>query len=92
MRRSVPQITSVRFTPTGVEDQCKGLLGFVTCTVGDLVLDGITVRRTREGRLTLSFPARRDRSGRDHPYIRPLDDATRREIEAQVFRALGFAR
>ena len=53
-------ISSVRFAPASDADQRAGLLGFVTCTMGNLVLDGITVRRTRAGQLALSFPERRD--------------------------------
>ena len=47
-------------------------------------------RRTRDGRLALSFPERRDLAGGSHHYMRPLNDAARRAIEAQVFAALGL--
>ena len=67
-----------------------GLLGYVGLRLGDLCLDGLTLRRTTYGELRLSYPARRDRSGRDHPLVRPVDDAARRVIEAQVFEALGL--
>ena len=48
----------------------------------------LSLRRTQAGRLALSFPARRDGSGREHFYIRPIDDDARREIENAVFTAL----
>ena len=83
-------ISSVRFAPASGADQRTGLLGFVTFTRGDLVLDGITVRRTCEGRLTLSFPARRGRCGEQHAYIRPLDDRARRDIERQILGAVDL--
>lgn len=84
-------ISGVTLHAAPPEDVRRGLLGWVTCTIADaLVLDGITLRRTLEGRLTLSFPARSDRRGRQHPFVRPLDDPTRRAIEAAVFRALGL--
>ena len=67
-----------------------GLLGWVSCRLnGNLQLGGIALRRTLEGRLTLSFPAKRDRTGQQWYYIRPLDSSTRRAIERQVFSALG---
>ena len=55
-----------------------------------LALDGVALRRTRDGRRTLSFPARRDRQGRDHPYVRPLSTEARSAIERQVLDALGL--
>ena len=77
MRRPVPEISSVRFSPAGVEDQRRGLLGWVTCQAGDLVLDGITVRRTNAGLLTLSFPRGRGK----YPPVRPSDNDARLAIE-----------
>jgi hypothetical protein len=85
------RISGVRFAAAAGKERQIGLLGWVTCLVnGRLRLDGIAVRRTLEGRLALSFPARRDGEGRQHPLVRPLDDRTRREIERQVFAALGL--
>ncbi|MBZ0154103.1 MAG: hypothetical protein K8J09_21470 [Planctomycetes bacterium] len=65
------------------------MLGFISVTYGTLVLDGICLRRTAEGRYTLSFPARTDRAGRRHPYIRPVDDSVRQEIEREILWQLG---
>ena len=84
-------LSSVRFTPAGAADQRRGLLGFVACTVGALVLDGIAVRRTRDdGRLVLSFPARSGAGGRKFPYIRPLDDRARRDLQREILGAIGL--
>ncbi len=66
-----------------------GLLGFLTVRYGELLLDGIVLRRTADGRFVLSFPARTDRSGRRHSYIRPVDDEARRQIEAKILGELG---
>ncbi len=69
----------------------KGLLGYLTVTMNDAVIvDGITLRRTAEDRLTLSFPERRDGQGRPHPIVRPVNDHARRDFEAQVLAALGM--
>ena len=85
------EVTSVGFTAAPAADEKRGLLGWITCVVnGVLMLDGITLRRTLAGKYTLSFPARRDASGREHPYVRPLGDDVRRDIESQMFQALGI--
>jgi len=83
-------VSDVRFTQSGPDKASGGLLGWVSFTVGGLRLDGIAVRRTADGRFALSFPARRDAAGRQHPYVLPLDDATRRDLEHQVFAAIGL--
>ncbi len=83
-------ITDVRLARASALDVSSGLLGWVSATVnGTLGLDGITLRRTRGGRLALSYPARRDRHGFEHPFVRPLDDATRKEIERQVLEQIA---
>lgn len=85
-----PRISHVVFSAAPERDVHTGLLGWASFTLGDLHLDGVAVRRTRDGRLTLSFPERRDARGGRHPIVRPLDDAARRAIEEAVFRALGL--
>ncbi len=57
---------------------------------GTLRLDGVALRRTLDGRLSLSFPARRHGSDRPHFYFRPVDDRARREIEHEVLKAIGI--
>ena len=85
-------ITEVRFTAAPAHHAAKGLLGFITCVLdGRLRLDGIALRRTLAGKLTLSFPSRRDGEGRSHAYIRPIDDATRVELEEVIFSSLPGA-
>lgn len=84
-------VTDLRLTAAGPDLQRTGLLGWISCTLGGtLRVDGITLRRTAEGRLALSFPARKDRNGVLHPLLRPLDDATRAEIERQILGQLGM--
>lgn len=86
---ATPEIR-VRTWVRGSDDDIRnGLLGFLSVTYGSLVLDGITLRRTADGRLALSFPARTDRSGKRHSFIRPADDAARRAIEREILTQLG---
>lgn len=66
-----------------------GLLGYLSIEYHDLVLDGVVLRRTADGRYALSFPARADRAGRRHAYIRPVDDDARRAIEREILGQLG---
>ena len=89
--RSDIKISNVRFTPSIGLEAALGLRGWVSCVLnGRLKLDGIAVRRTRSGRLTLSFPSRKDRYGIEHFVVRPLDDAARKVMERQIFQALGI--
>lgn len=84
-----PLVTDVRITAAVRQDQGKGLMAFVSATIaGVLVIDGLTVRRTMGGQFRLSFPARRDRQGLEHPYYRPLDREAGRAIEEAVLAAL----
>ena len=71
------------------DDIRSGLLGFLSVRYGDLILDGITLRRTANGRFALSFPARTDRAGKRHSYIRPASDEARQAIERELLGQLG---
>lgn len=67
----------------------RGMLGWLTLRIDNLVVDGVSLRESPSGELALSFPERRDTASRRHSVVRPADDATRRSIEAQVLAALG---
>lgn len=77
------------WTPASAADVRSGLLGFVAAQYGNLILDCLAVRRTADGRIVLSYPARTDRGGRRHAIVRPLDDAAREELEREVLRQIG---
>ena len=79
--RQVDGATVAHFTPASPSEQHTGLLGYVRLRYGDLVLDGLTLRRTAAGRLTVSYPARRDRQGGRHAYFQPADEEKRAEFE-----------
>ncbi len=78
-----PRITSVRLVRTR---PTNGLLGYLSLTVAGLHLDGLTLHRTRSGRFAVSFPCRRDGSGRKHPIVRPTGPALERAILAALRR------
>lgn len=80
----------VRTWVAGSEHDVRtGLLGYLSVFYGSLILDGIVLRRTADGRYALSFPARMDRAGRKHSYIQPASDAVRQEIEHELLWQLG---
>ncbi len=87
------QITDVHLVRASKADMRAGLLGWVSVVVnGTVSLDGLTLRRSEAGRPFIAYPARTDRRRGRHPYIRPLGDHARREIESQVLDALGYRR
>lgn len=82
-------VSDVRYTPASADDARFGLLGYVSFALGSgLRVDGVTLRRTADGRLALSFPAKRDRRGKERPYLRPVSREARASIEAQVLAAI----
>ena len=84
-------ITNVCYTTGSAADAATGLLGYLACTLDNgLRLDGLTLRRTLSGRLTVSFPSRVDGAGIRRAYVRPIDDEARQAFEAAVFAALGL--
>ena len=83
-------IGHVRFAPATDDERERGLLGYVELEYGHaLVLDGVAVRRTQNGRIALVFPSRRDRQGRRHPFMRLRGEGARQQLERQVVRALS---
>lgn len=86
------EISNIRFTSATPQDQSRGLLGYLSLTIDDMLhLDGVTLRRTLKGKLTLSFPARRDRQGKDHPILRPVGQDARKSIEEKIFAEIQTA-
>ena len=82
-------VTAVRFTPAAPDDVASGLIGYVRVTLnGRLLVDGVTVRRSKAGNVGISYPTRRDREGQRHALLRPLGCGTRAELDAQILAAL----
>ncbi len=80
-----PGVTNVRFTPAPAIDTQLGLLGYVSCTVDSINLDGISLRRSSNGRPYLRFPTRRRAStGREFQVAWPANEVARAEIERQI--------
>jgi DNA-binding cell septation regulator SpoVG len=84
-------IADLHFTKAPEDATRTGLLGWVGFVLDDtLVIESVAVRRTRAGRLVLSFPRRADRHGNARYDVRPLNSAAREAIENGVFAALGI--
>ena len=84
-----PQIRIRSWVKASESEIRTGLLGYLSVFYGDLVLDGIVLRRPADGRFALSFPARTDKSGRRHSYIKPASDEVRQDIERELLRQLA---
>jgi DNA-binding cell septation regulator SpoVG len=80
--------TVISFCPGRPLDVAAGLLGYARVQVGDLLIDGITIRRARNGRNVVSLPARRDRAGIEHSIVAPVSSEIGRDLEAQILSAL----
>jgi hypothetical protein len=84
-------ISRLRYVPADPFERRNGLFGYLSLDVNDaLRLDGITVRRTRDGRLTLSYPVRTNERGVEFFVVRPIRDDVRLAIEHRVFEDLGL--
>lgn len=83
-------ITRIQFHAIAGEPLADGLLGYVSFELGPMLVSGVMVRRTRDGRLTLSFPKRRDAGGKRRDVMRPVSRRARAEIENAVFSSLGL--
>jgi hypothetical protein len=84
-----PRVTDVAFSIAPPDDQARGLLGWARFTLdGVYVVDCASIRKTRSGRLALSFPVR-GRGAEQRVVLRVLDDRLRASIEAQVISALA---
>ena len=82
-------ISRVRFVPASSSTKRDGLLGWVSfATTDGLLVDGLALRTSRDGRPAFVWPARRDRAGRDHHVVRPLNDVARKAIEQQILSRL----
>lgn len=90
MRGNAIEISSLAFVAASESDRSNGLLGYLSFVLGEtLRIDGVTVRRTAAGRITLSFPQRTDRQGRQHAIVHPIDRDAQLRIERTVLEMLA---
>lgn len=88
-----PSITNVQLHRASEEKRSTGLLYWASCRVdGRWALNGLAIRRTLKGATVVTFPSRRDSTGRDRPYITPLDAETREAVEEALLEELLWLR
>jgi DNA-binding cell septation regulator SpoVG len=82
----------VAFTLASSWECRSGLLGYLVLELeGLLVLEAVTLRRTKSGTLLLSFPERIDAQGHRHPIVRPRNRAARHHIERAVLAQISIS-
>ena len=77
-----------------VEHGTDGLLAWASCIVaGAIKLDNIAIRRSRDGSLFLTYPAKRTASGERYHYHNPISvEAARAVQDAVLARLAALAR
>lgn len=82
------RISLLSFRPAKPLDRATGLIGFARIQAGELLVDGVAVRRALDGRHVISLPSRRSRDGQEHSIVAPVSNAVGRDLERQVLDAL----
>ena len=62
-------------------------LVYASAALGPYKIAGITVRKTRTGRLAISYPKRTAGDGTAHTYFLPTDPEVRSALEADILTA-----
>lgn len=82
-------VGNVEFLRARPSDIARGLLGFVSLSLGETVeISNITLRRRPTGELYLAFPTREDKHGVRHSVARILDTDEAEAVTAQVIAIL----
>lgn len=80
------EIREVRVRP--VSNGKDGLVAFVTCRYGGVLLNDIAIRRDASGSLYLTYPRKLSSSGRPHPLHHPIDRETAAQFDAAILGRL----
>ena len=82
--RDAPRVERIRFHPSDRAHRDQGLLGWVKAEIDSVVVDGITLRRARDGRFVLGFPDRTASNGTRYATVRPRGQAERDVITERI--------
>ena len=82
-----PMLSRIQFRAPTEQLAQKGLIAWCDCEHGLIRMQGIEVRRTRRGELTISFAPSRTINGRLSCAAKPVSDPARRVIQAEVLAA-----
>jgi DNA-binding cell septation regulator SpoVG len=81
------EVTEARFSAAPGRDRATGLMGWLSIVINNSIkIDGLTLRRNRDGRLYVGFPRRR---GSEHYLVHPISDHARREVQHQILEAIA---
>lgn len=81
-------ILDLSVTPARPHDRRQGLLAFIAFSIAGLRIDGVTLRRTRTGDISLSFPTRKNGDGQARQLVRPLTSKIRDALMQRVLKEL----
>lgn len=84
---SPPKIHDVAVVLAGPDDVRRGLCGWAGMIAGSFRFDGLGIRVTRAGKLTVTWPARRG-----HPWVIPIEPEIFARVEAAVLKEYAAAR
>jgi hypothetical protein len=86
MTKPQGDISEVRIRP--VPNGNDGLVAFVTCRYGGVLLNDIAIRQDPSGNLYLTYPRKLGASGRPHPLHHPIDRETAAQFDAAILGQL----
>ena len=73
-----------------VEDGHDGLIAWASCVInGTVVLNNIAVRRGKDGRLMLTYPAKQTAAGTRFYYFNPISRQASACLERAILRRLA---
>ena len=94
MRNAKMDITISDVKVRVVDHGTDGLLGWASCIIaGAIKLDNIAIRRSRDGSLFLTYPAKRTANGDRYNYYNPISvEAANAVQDAVLTRLAALAR
>ena len=73
-----------------VDNGTDGLLAWASCVIaGAVKLDNIAIRRSRDGSLFLTYPAKRTNAGDSHQYFHPISVEASEAVQDAVLARLA---
>ena len=75
-----------------VDQSEDGLIGWASCVVnGSLFLNNIAIRKSREGKVILTFPAMRSKGDSKYFFFNPISHEAARVLEEAIIDKLKLA-
>ena len=75
-----------------VDSNEDGLIGWASCVVnGSLYLNNIAIRKSREGKVILTFPAKKSKGDSKYFFFNPISHDAARILEEAIIDKLKLA-